>query len=120
MVDAAETVELVSVGAGVCGVLGSGGDGVVADGGNADDGAVRAGDEAMCSGDSGSLGGVGVSGGGEASALFGYDGGVEGGETDTVGGLVGGEGVGGGMSAPSPVAATAVPPGCCVLHGRSW
>ncbi len=67
----------------------------VADGGDADDGAVRAGDDAIWSDDSSSLGGVGVSGAGKASALFGDDGGVEGGKSDVLGGVVGGEGVGG-------------------------
>jgi hypothetical protein len=50
------------------------------------------------SGDSsGSLGGVGVSGGGEASAISGDEGGVDGGKTDDVGG-VDGSGVVGGIA----------------------
>jgi hypothetical protein len=88
MMDAAGTVEPVSVGAGACGVLGGGGDGGLAEGGDADDGAVQAEGDAMWSGDSGSLGGVGV---GEASALSGDKGGVEGGKTDAVVGVDGGE-----------------------------
>ncbi len=62
MMDAAVTVEPVSVGAGTCGVLGGGGDGDVAESGNVDGGAVQAVGDAVWSGDSGSLGGVGVSG----------------------------------------------------------
>jgi hypothetical protein len=90
MMDAAETVEPVSVGSGACGVLGSG-DGGVAEGGDVDDGAVQAVGDAVWSGDSGSLGCVGVSGGGEASALSGDEGGVEGGEADAVRGMDGGK-----------------------------
>jgi hypothetical protein len=94
MMDAAVTVEPVSVGAGTCGVLGGGGDGDVAESGNVDGGAVQAVGDALWSGDSGSLGGVGVSGGGEASAISGDEGGVDRGETDNVGGVDGGGVVG--------------------------
>jgi hypothetical protein len=95
MMDAAKTVGPVFVGAGVCGVLGGGGDGGVAESSDVDDGVVQAVGDALWSGDSGSLGGVGVSGGGEASAISGDEGGVDGGETDDVRGVDGGGVVGG-------------------------
>jgi hypothetical protein len=52
-------------------------------------GAARAGDGATWSGDSGSVGGVGVSGGGEAGTPSHGDGGVKGGGTDVIVGVVG-------------------------------
>ncbi len=95
MMDAAETVGPVSVGAGACSVLGGGGDGGVAESGDVDDNAVQAVGTAVWSGDSDSLGGVGMSWEGEASALSGDEGGVEGGETDDVGAVDGGRVVSG-------------------------
>jgi hypothetical protein len=95
MMDAGVKVGPVSVDAGTCGVLGGGGDGDVAESGNVDDGTVQAVGDAVWSGDSGSLGGVGVSGGGEVSAISGDEGGVDGGETDDAGGVDGGGVVGG-------------------------
>ncbi len=63
-----------------CNVLGGGGDGGTADGGGAEDGAERAGDDAPWSGDTGSVGGMSLSGGGEADSPYhgdDGDGGVE-------------------------------------------